>query len=694
MAMRPDVLFPLFAPVETLSGVGPNLKKCLERLKIERISHLLWHVPVALIDRHVRSDLSGAPIGQVVSVDLTVGRHEKAPSSKAPWRILCRDASGLEVHLVYFSARAAHLSQLLPEGSQRRVSGVVETYGSRLQIVHPDYVLKLEDKDDMPLVEPVYPLTQGLTLKRLHGFALQALERAPELEEWIEPSLKKTKEWPGWKESLQALHRPQDAQPNVQARARLAYDELFANQLTLGILRQRARAKKGHSHSASGLLQRDVSERLPFTPTQAQNRALEEIAADMAQPTVMTRLLQGDVGAGKTYVALMAMLIAVESGAQAVTLAPTEILARQHGASLAQMLDGTSVRMAVLTGRDKGKARQDILARLAAGEIDILVGTHAVFQDSVDYHNLGLAVVDEQHRFGVHQRLMLARKGKKRPDLLVMTATPIPRTLTLAAYGEMDVSRLDEKPPGRQPIDTRVVSLARLEDVVNGLKRAVDGGAQVYWVCPLVEESALTDQAAAEARYAYLNGVFPGKVGLVHGRLSALEKDAAMQAFADGQTRVLVATTVIEVGVDVPNATIMVIEQAERFGLAQLHQLRGRVGRGHKQSSCLLLRGDALSQTAQSRLSILRETEDGFVIAEEDLRLRGSGELLGTRQSGLPDFRLADMDVHHGLLQTADDDAKYLLERDRELTSPRGQAARVLLYLMERDEAVQLLDAG
>lgn len=692
--MRPDVLFPLFATVETLSGVGPNLKKCLERLKIERAAHLLWHLPVAVIDRRPVADLSEVHVGQVATVDVTVGLHEKPSSSKAPRRVICRDEGGRELLLVYFSARGEYLFRLLPEGSIRRVSGIVEAYGSRLQMVHPDYALSLADQDEMPVVEPVYPLTQGLTLKRVHGFILQALERAPSLAEWIEPSLLKKRAWPAWRESLAALHLPQDPMPKPDARARLAYDELFANQLTLGILRQRSRAKRGHVLAASGLLQRDVNDRLAFEPTGAQRRAVEEIAADMAQPAVMTRLLQGDVGSGKTYVALMAMLIAVESGAQAVMLAPTEILARQHGASLTALLEGTSIRLAVLTGRDKGKARQDILDRLAAGEIDILVGTHAVFQDSVDYQNLGLAVVDEQHRFGVHQRLMLSRKGKIRPDLLVMTATPIPRTLTLAAYGEMDVSRLDEKPPGRQPIDTRVVPLGRLEDVVNGIKRAASTGAQIYWVCPLVEESALTDQAAAEARYAYLSAIFPGKVGLVHGRLSAQEKDAAMEAFVACETQILVATTVIEVGVDVPNASIMVIEQAERFGLAQLHQLRGRVGRGSKQSSCLLLRGEALSQTAQARLKILRDTEDGFLIAEEDLRLRGSGEMLGTRQSGLPNFRLADIDTHHGLLKTADDDAKYLLGQDPALKSARGEAARVLLYLMERDEAVHLLDAG
>ncbi|MEM7570278.1 MAG: ATP-dependent DNA helicase RecG [Pseudomonadota bacterium] len=692
--MRPDVLFPVFADVGTLSGVGPNLKANLARLKITRVVDLLWHLPTSSIDRRPVDALSSAHVGSVATVDVRIGMHEKAPSSKAPWRIFSQDKAGHELLLVYFSAKADYLARLLPEGEMRRVSGVIEAYGSRLQMVHPDYVVLQQDTGAIPAVEPVYPLTQGLTLKRLSGFVGQALAHMPALAEWIEPSVLNQRDWPSWQSALTDLHKPSAPGAYSEARARLAYDEIFANQLTIGILRRRARARRGRALPGTGALQDKVLSQLPFKPTGAQQRAVGEITGDMAQDTVMTRLLQGDVGSGKTLVALMAMLAAVESGAQAVMLAPTEILARQHGDTLADMLNGSGVRLAVLTGRDKGAARKAILEDLASGDINILVGTHAVFQDSVTYQDLGLVVIDEQHRFGVHQRLMMSRKGQQRPDLLVMTATPIPRTLTLAAYGEMAVSKLDEKPPGRQPIDTRVVSLGRLEDIINALRRALAEGAQVYWVCPLVEESELTDQAAAEARHAFLDKLFPGSVGLVHGRLSALEKDVAMEAFVAGETRILVATTVIEVGVDVPNATIIVIEQAERFGLAQLHQLRGRVGRGRKKSVCLLLRGENLSETAQARLKILRESEDGFRIAEEDLRLRGSGEILGTRQSGLPAFKLANLDEHQALLQVADDDARYLLELDEALETDRGKAARTLLYLMERDDAVRLLDAG
>ena len=684
--MRPDILNPLFAEVTSLKGVGPGLAKPLERLRIARVVDVAFHLPTGHIDRFPRDELMVSDAGRVIAISLTVKEHRVSSSPRGPTRVRAEDARGNSVALVYFGGNSGWVKKLLPVGETKIVSGRLDLYGQDLQIVHPDLGDSTEDFRER---EAIYPLSEGITSRRLGALAAQAVERAPELPEWIEPGLKAQRGWPDWKDALARIHAdPADA----KARERLGYDEVFANQLAMTLVRADTRKRRGRALNGDGRL-RDML-KLPYTLTGAQSRTVREIEGDLAQDAPMLRLLQGDVGAGKTLVAAMAMLIAVEAGAQAAMLAPTEILARQHYETLRKTLAGLPVEIAVLTGRDKGKAREATLMALAAGEIDILVGTHAIFQETVTYRDLALVLVDEQHRFGVAQRMMLSAKGKAPPHLLAMTATPIPRTLTLANYGEMDVSRLDEMPPGRQPIETRVVSEDRLDEVVNALGRHLSDGGQAYWVCPLVEESEKSDLAAAEMRAESLRARFGERVGLVHGKMKPAEKDAVMEAFAGGRLGVLVATTVIEVGVDVPNATLIVIEHADRFGLAQLHQLRGRVGRGGGLSRCLLLRGSHLSETSRARLALMRETNDGFRIAEEDLRLRGAGELLGTRQSGELAFRLATPENMADLMQCAQDDARLLIDRDGGLEAPRGQAARTALYLFERDAGVALLRSG
>jgi len=685
--MRPEILNPIFAEVEVLKGIGPTLAKPLKRLGLERVVDILFHLPVNWIDRKRVDALDPADVGGGISIVVTPVEYRQG-GTRSPFRVHALDRQGRTLTLTYFN-NPGWAKKQLPLGEPKLVSGKLDAWGQELQIVHPDHVLPPEEAASLPEREPVYALSEGLTNNRLGQLVGQGLARAPKLGEWIEPSLIERRGWPDW---LQALHQAHRDPADKAARERLAYDELFANQLALMLVRASSRRRRGVPLAGDGRLRSAL--RLPYAPTDAQARAIQEIEGDMQQDMPMLRLLQGDVGSGKTLVALMALLIAVEAGAQGALLAPTEILARQHYETISRMLAGLPITIAVLTGREKGKARESTLMGLADGSIDILVGTHAIFQQAVRYRRLGLAVVDEQHRFGVAQRMMLTEKAERPPHLLVMTATPIPRTLTLTHYGEMDVSRLDEMPPGRTPVETRVVSCERREEVIAALGRHLDAGHQAYWVCPLVEESEASDQAAAEERARILRERFGERVGLVHGRMKGPERDDVMAAFQSGQLSVLVATTVIEVGVDVPNASLMIIEGAERFGLAQLHQLRGRVGRGEKVSMCLLLRGNVLSETARARLALMRETNDGFRIAEEDLRLRGAGEILGTRQSGEAQFRLASPEQIQELIQLATDDARLLVDRDGGLDAPRGQAARILLYLMERDAAVGLLRSG
>ena len=686
--MRPDILNPLFAEVEAMPGVGPKVAKMLGKLRITRVVDLLNHLPTGVIER-VRVDaLEPSLIGRTVIVDLTPMDMRQPRSGRGPTRIFAADAAGNMIALIFFN-NPGWAKKQLPLGELRTVTGKLETYGDEWQIIHPE--VAEPGKGAAPaLREPVYPLTEGITNRRMGELAAMALERAPELAEWIEPSLAAREGWHAWRRSLAEAHRDPGAS---EAKQRLAYDEIFANQLALLLLRQSARRKSTVPLPGDGRLSGAL--RLPYELTIAQKRVVEEIRGDMAQERPMLRLLQGDVGSGKTLVAMLAMLAAIESKAQAAFLVPTEILARQHFATLSKQLDSIGVRVAILTGREKGKARTSVLMGLADGTIDILVGTHAIFQDKVAYKNLGLAVIDEQHRFGVSQRLLLASKAERPPHLLVMTATPIPRTLTLTQYGEMDVSAIDEMPPGRTPVETRVISDERLTEVIDGLGRHLSGGGQAYWVCPLVEESETSDAAAAEERARVLRQRFgEERVGLVHGRMKGPDKDAVMARFASGELALLVATTVIEVGVDVPNATLMIVEGAERFGLAQLHQLRGRVGRGEGKSICLLIRGSQLTETGRARLGLMRETNDGFRIAEEDLRLRGPGEILGTRQSGEEAFRIASAEDVAALAPIAQGDAQLLLERDGGLAGARGQAARTCLYLFERDQAVGLIRSG
>ncbi len=699
--MRPDVLNPLFAAITSLPGIGSKVERLYRRLlgrdDVPRVVDLIMHLPTGTIDRRARPKLRDVQPDTVVTVAVTVDRHRPPPPrrSRAPYQIYTSDETG-DLLLTYFNPHKDYLEKLLPVGATRYVSGTAAFYDGTLQMVHPDRVVDEAGLASLPLVEPVYPLTEGLSLNQVRKAVDAALTSLPDLPEWQELEWVARQDFPAFATALRTLHRPHepfDIDPGGAAWTRLAYDELLAGQLALALVRAHLRRPAGRPTAGDGRLRRKLTEALPYSLTNSQTRAVAEIVDDLAKPERMLRLLQGDVGSGKTVVALMAAAAAIEASRQAAVMAPTEILARQHLATIAPLAATAGIEVAILTGRERGRERSDILERLAHGDIHLLVGTHALFQDDVAFHDLALAVVDEQHRFGVHQRLALAQKGEA-VDILVMTATPIPRTLVLTYFGDMDISELREKPVGRQPIDTRTLPLSRLDEVVAAIGRALGEGRRAYWVCPLVEESENVDLAAATERFESLEHRFGDAVDLVHGKMKGTDKDSAMARFAIGETQLLVATTVIEVGVDVPEATVMVIEHAERFGLAQLHQLRGRIGRGSGRSTCLLLYKEPLGETAKARLSIMRETQDGFRIAEEDLRLRGEGDVLGTRQSGMPGFRVARVELHGKLIEAARDDAKLVLARDPTLTSPRGQALRSLLYFFGRDEAIRLIRAG
>jgi ATP-dependent DNA helicase RecG len=680
--MRPEILFPLFAPVSSLKGVGPRLEPLVVKVAGPLVRDVMFVAPHNIIDRR-HATIDTALEGDCQTLTLVIDRHQSGGRASAPYKVLAHDDSGF-ITLVWFKGGGPHMLKSLPIGEVRLVSGKVERRGDVVQIVHPDYIASLDKADEIPEVETVYPLTAGLPPRTMRRIVLAALERAPELAEWQDPAFLKRNGWLSWHGALSKLHAPSDLADldvNAPTRRRLAFDELLAHQLAM-MQRKAARQAQPAPRLMSGAMSAAVEAALPFTLTKAQQRALGEIRVDQASGSAMSRLLQGDVGSGKTVVALLAMADAASGGFQAALMAPTEILARQHCQKLTPLLDAAGISSVILTGRDKGAGRAAKLAGLADGSTSIAFGTHALFQDDVHFKQLAMAVVDEQHRFGVKERKRLQDKGAG-VHLLSMSATPIPRTLELTQYGDLEVSRLDEKPPGRKPIVTRAVPTARMDDIVARLDSVLKEGARAYWICPLVAESELADLAAAENRVKDLQARLRAPVGLAHGQMPAAERDAVMTDFAEGRVSVLVATTVVEVGVDVPEATIMVIEHAERFGLAQLHQLRGRVGRGSGESACILLYDAPLSETARQRLDVLRESEDGFLIAEKDWALRGGGDLLGLKQSGFPDYRLADPMAHKDLLFAAADDARLVLARDPKFESARGQALKVLCELFD-----------
>ncbi|CAN5524382.1 ATP-dependent DNA helicase RecG [soil metagenome] len=701
--MRPALLNPLFAPVTSIPGIGPKLDKLLQFLlgrdETPRVADLLLHLPVSFIDRRQRPKIRDAVPGTMVTLEVTVDRHRPAPAgrSRAPHLVYVSDETGSAI-LTYFKAYPGQVEKLLPVGEKRYISGTGQLFDGMLQIVHPDRVIDEEGFAKLSGIDPVYPLTQGLAIGALRRAVGLALTRLPALPEWISPEVVRRCSFPPIAEALQRVHVPvelTDISPEGPFWSRLAFDELLAGQLALALVRAQLRRPAGDRNAGDGHLRHRIIDALPYSLTTSQQDAAAAIAKDLTEPVRMLRLLQGDVGSGKTVVALLAAAAVAEVGKQTALMAPTELLARQHIKTITPLAERAGIRVAILTGREKGRERKDILARLEAGEIDMLVGTHALIQDEVHFKALALAVVDEQHRFGVRERLALTNKGDA-VDVLVLSATPIPRTLVLTYFGDMDVSELREKPAGRQPIETRTASASRLQEVIDGVGRQVAAGKLVYWIVPLVEESEMDGPKLtnAEERFESLQQRFGDKVGLVHGRMRGSEKDQAMARFSTGETQILVATTVVEVGVDVPTATIMIIENAERFGLAQLHQLRGRIGRGSEASNCLLLYREPLGEIASKRLKVIKETTDGFRIAEEDLKLRGEGDVLGTRQSGLPGFRIARPEVHAQLITQARDEAMRILQDNPKLAGERGEALRCLLYLYERDEALPLIGAG
>ena len=692
---RPERFFPLFSSISNLSGVGPRATLALKKLGVERVRDLLFLLPVGGIKRRKVFDLVSISLPEIITVEILVKSYQQT-KKPGPIRVLTSIRKS-DLDLVFFNARLDWIKTVLPKNEKRVISGKLENFQSGMQMVHPDYIVSSSESGKIPDFEPNYPLTKGVSKKFLIKIMLQAIDKNISFQEWINESIVQKFQWPRFKTSILMVHNPKCIKETLfdyPARERLAFDELFAHQMSLALARLHFRRIRGVSILGSGVLTKKLYDSLPFSLTASQEKAVNEIRQDLSSELRMNRLLQGDVGSGKTIVAFISMLTVVEFGAQAALLAPTEILAKQHYKVISELSEKININVILLSGRDSGLKKRSKLAQIQDGLAQIIIGTHALFQENVIYKKLAFAVIDEQHRFGVHQRLNLARKGIN-IDVLSMSATPIPRSLSLTFYGDMDMSILDEKPKDRKPVKTAVMPASKLELIFDRLEMSLDDDRRVFWVCPLIDESEVLQVTSAELRLEIIEKRFPQKkIGLVHGQMSSNDRDKVMRKFIKGEINLLVSTTVIEVGLDVPAASIMIVEGAERFGLAQLHQLRGRVGRGSEQSSCILIYSGRLGKNSKARLEILRDTDDGFKIAEADLRIRGAGDVLSIQQSGVPKFMVADLQSHSHLLEIARKDSQLLLASDPGLTTPRGVAVRDLLYLMDLQSSLAFIQVG
>ena len=689
-------------PLSSLPGVGPRTRALLKNLVGDSLQDLLFFFPHRIVERlyfpSIHAYLRSAHTLKedvFITLIVRVNQISKPTRKGGPIKVKVEDDTG-SFDLMFFNSNFQYLQKKLMLFQDLLVSGRPTFYGKKFQINHPDYIGAPAALSDFRGSSPIYPLTAGLSNKVVASVAQTALKMAPNIDEWLSPELLNARHWPSWKEALTTLHcpKPIDFLPTCPARQRLAYDELLAQQLTLLLSRTTSFTKSGMSTPASTRIPSFLKS-LPFELTPCQTRVFKEISEDLSSSRRMLRLLQGDVGSGKTVVSFLAALQMSDQNAQVSFLAPTEILAQQHFKTMSPWAESLGISLDILSGSSsQRKHGKDVKNRLKEGILSLVVGTHALLEDDVIFKDLRLVVVDEQHRFGVEQRLKLFKKGRH-SDILAMSATPIPRTLQLVNFGDMGISILHEKPKNRKPITTRVLPLNRIDDVINGITRILEKKQRVYWICPLIEESEKLDLTAAQERFLALQHVFGEKVvGLLHGKMKSVEKENVMGSFARGDIQILVSTTVIEVGIDIKEASLMVIEHAERFGLSQLHQLRGRVGRGEDASSCLLLYAEGLSEIARCRLSILRETNDGFKIAEEDLRLRGSGDLLGVHQSGYDIFKVADLYEHKDLLEMAQKEARLIFEKDPHLLNERGFKLRNLLSLFNRVHVLEYLTAG